>query len=142
MVDRQWFMVYDAFFNFTEQYNAQGLYWNYFFHHWQVLSTSQFANAIAFTTETPEVTSVTLSPKIATASKGQNVQLTATVVATGMAPETVSWEVTGTETVTSTITSNGLLTIASDEANTTLTVTATSIFNTSKNDTATITVNP
>lgn len=140
MVDKQWFMVYDTFFNFTEQYNAQGLYWNYFFHHWQILSTSQFANAIAFTTETPSVTSVTLSPKTATASKGQKVQLTATVVATGMATETVTWAVTGTSDVKSTITSSGELSIASDEPNTELTVTATSVFNGSKKDTATITV--
>lgn len=140
MVDKQWFMVYDTFFNFTEQYNAQGLYWNYFFHHWQILSTSQFANAIAFTTETPSVTSVTLSPKTATASKGQKVQLTATVVATGMATETVTWEVTGTSDVKSTITSSGELSIASDEPNTELTVTAISVFNGSKKDTATITV--
>lgn len=140
MVDKQWFMVYDTLFNFTEQYNAQGLYWNYFFHHWQILSTSQFANAIAFTTETPSVTSVTLSPKTATASKGQKVQLTATVVATGMATETVTWAVTGSSTVKSTITSSGELSIASDEQNTELTVTATSVFNGSKKDTATITV--
>lgn len=140
MVDKQWFMVYDTFFNFTEQYNAQGLYWNYFFHHWQILSTSQFANAIAFTTETPSVTSVTLSPKTATASKGQKVQLTATVVATGMATETVTWAVTGTSDVKSTITSSGELSIASDEPNTELTVTATSVFDGSKKDTATITV--
>lgn len=140
MVDKQWFMVYDTLFNFTEQYNAQGLYWNYFFHHWQILSTSQFANAIAFTTETPSVTSVTLSPKTATASKGQKVQLTATVVATGMATETVTWAVTGSTDVKSTITSSGELSIASDEPNTELTVTATSVFNGSKKDTATITV--
>jgi hypothetical protein len=140
MVDKQWFMVYDTFFNFTEQYNAQGLYWNYFFHHWQILSTSQFANAIAFTTETPSVTSVTLSPKTATASKGQKVQLTATVVGTGMATETVTWTVTGTSDVKSTITSSGELSIASDEPNTELTVTATSVFDGSKKDTATITV--
>ena len=140
MVDKQWFMVYDTFFNFTEQYNAQGLYWNYFFHHWQILSTSQFANAIAFTTETPSVTSVTLSPKTATASKGQKVQLTATVAATGMATETVTWAVTGSSDVKSTITSSGELSIASNEPNTELTVTATSVFDGSKKDTATITV--
>ena len=105
-----------------------------------MLSTSQFANAIAFTTEDPSVTSVTLSPKTATASKGQSVQLTATVVTTGMAPETVTWKVTGSETVKSTITSNGLLMIAKDEANTTLTVTAESIYDSGKKDTATITV--
>ena len=140
MVDRQWFMVYDTFFNFTEQYNAQGLYWNYFFHHWQVLSTSQFANAIAFTTETPTITSVTISPKTATVSKGQNVQFTTTVVATGMASEAISYNVTGAVSDNTTITSNGLLIVGSDETATELTVSAISIFDNSKNDSATITV--
>lgn len=140
MVDRQWFMVYDTFFNFTEQYNAQGLYWNYFFHHWQVLSTSQFANAIAFTTETPAITSVTISPKSATVSKGQNVQFTTTVVATGMASEAISYNVTGAVSDNTTITSNGLLIVGSDETATELTVSAISIFDSSKNDSATITV--
>lgn len=140
MVDRQWFMVYDTFFNFTEQYNAQGLYWNYFFHHWQVLSTSQFANAIAFTTETPAITSVTISPKTATVSKGQNVQFTTTVVATGMASEAISYNVTGAFSDNTTITSNGLLIVGSDETATELTVSAISIFDSSKNDSATITV--
>lgn len=140
MVDRRWFMVYDTFFNFTEQYNAQGLYWNYFFHHWQVLSTSQFANAIAFTTETPAITSVTISPKIATVSKGQNVQFTTTVVATGMASEAISYNVTGAVSDNTTITSNGLLIVGSDETATELTVSAISIFDSSKNDSATITV--
>lgn len=140
MVDRRWFMVYDTFFNFTEQYNAQGLYWNYFFHHWQVLSTSQFANAIAFTTETPAITSVTISPKTATVSKGQNVQFTTTVVATGMASEAISYNVTGAVSDNTTITSNGLLIVGSDETATELTVSAISIFDSSKNDSATITV--
>ena len=140
MVDRRWFMVYDTFFNFTEQYNAQGLYWNYFFHHWQVLSTSQFANAIAFTSETPAITSVTISPKTATVSKGQNVQFTTTVVATGMASEAISYNVTGAVSDNTTITSNGLLIVGSDETATELTVSAISIFNSSKNDSATITV--
>lgn len=140
MVDRRWFMVYDTFFNFTEQYNAQGLYWNYFFHHWQVLSTSQFANAIAFTTETPAITSVTISPKTATVSKGQNVQFTTTVVATGMASEAISYNVTNAVSDNTTITSNGLLIVGSDETATELTVSAISIFDSSKNDSATITV--
>lgn len=140
MVDRRWFMVYDTFFNFTEQYNAQGLYWNYFFHHWQVLSTSQFANAIAFTTEKPAITSVTISPKIATVSKGQNVQFTTTVVATGMASEAISYNVKGAVSDNTTITSNGLLIVGSDETATELTVSAISIFDSSKNDSATITV--
>ena len=34
LVDEDWFMVYDNFIGFTENYNGQGLYWNYFYHVW------------------------------------------------------------------------------------------------------------
>jgi hypothetical protein len=48
LVDKDWFMVYDKLFQTTNQYNAQGLYWNYWLHHHQILSTSQFQNAVKF----------------------------------------------------------------------------------------------
>jgi hypothetical protein len=48
LVDRDWFMVFDKLFQTTNQYNAQGLYTNYWLHHHQVLSTSQFQNAVKF----------------------------------------------------------------------------------------------
>lgn len=50
LVDKDWFQVYDTNFETTSQTNAQGLYSNYFLHHWQILSTSQFKNAVAFNT--------------------------------------------------------------------------------------------
>jgi hypothetical protein len=50
LVDKDWFMVYDTNFETTSQINAQGLYTNFFLHHWQTLSTSQFKNAVAFNT--------------------------------------------------------------------------------------------
>jgi hypothetical protein len=48
IVDRDWFMVFDKLYQTTNQYNAQGLYWNYWLHHHQILSTSQFQNAVKF----------------------------------------------------------------------------------------------
>lgn len=48
LVDKDWFMVYDKLFQTTNQYNAQGLYFNYWLHHHQILSTSQFQNAVKF----------------------------------------------------------------------------------------------
>jgi hypothetical protein len=48
LVDKDWFMVYDKLFQSTSQYNAQGLYYNYWLHHHQLLSTSQFQNAVKF----------------------------------------------------------------------------------------------
>ena len=51
LVDKDWFMVFDNLTNFTENYNGEGMYWNYFYHVWRTYSTSLFANAILFTTD-------------------------------------------------------------------------------------------
>lgn len=48
LVDKEWFMVFDKLYQTSNQYNAQGLYWNYWLHHHQLLSTSQFHNAVQF----------------------------------------------------------------------------------------------
>lgn len=48
LVDKNFFMVWDKLFQTTNQYNAEGLYHNYWLHHHQLLSTSQFQNAVAF----------------------------------------------------------------------------------------------
>lgn len=138
IIDRDWFMVFDNFYNFTEQYNGEGLYWNYWYHVWKTFSASPFANAILFTTDTPAVTSVTVSPATATVAKGASQQLNAAVVTTGFAPKTVTWSLTGA--TSSTISANGLLSVGADETGTSITVTATSTFDTSKKGSSTITV--
>lgn len=48
LVDRDWFMVYDVLQETANIYNPEGLYWNYFVHHHQVLSYSLFKNAVFF----------------------------------------------------------------------------------------------
>jgi hypothetical protein len=48
LVDKRWFMVFDKLYETRNLYNPEGLYWNYWLHHHQTLSTSQFHNAIAF----------------------------------------------------------------------------------------------
>ena len=140
IIDRNFLMIFDNFYNMTEQYNGEGLYWNYWYHAWKTFSASPFSNAILFTTETPAVTNVSVSPTTASVLKGDSLQLTSVVVTTGFAPEGVTWSVTGTSDVTSTITPQGLLKVSTTEGNTTLTVTATSNFDASKTGTATITV--
>ena len=140
VVDRDWFMCFDNFYEFTENYNGQGLYWNYFYHVWKTFSVSPFANAILYTTDTPAVTAVTVNPPTVTVPKGNNQQFTAAVTTTGFAPQTVTWKVTGASTVTSTIDSNGVLRVPAGEKNTTLTVTATSTFDSTKSNTSTVTL--
>ena len=140
LVDRDWFMVFDNLMSFTENYNGEGLYWNYFYHVWKTFSSSPFSNAILFTTGAVGVTSVSVSPKAAQATAGQNVQLTASVVTTGYAPQDVKWSVSGNVSAGTTVDCNGLVHIAADESAETITVTATSCYDNGKSDTATITL--
>lgn len=140
LVDESWWMVFDMQINFTEIYNAQGLYWNYFYHVWKLFSESPYSNAVVFTSNPNSVTSVTVSPESANVAKGSTQQMTATVVTTGYASKAVNWSVTGAQTPTSRISNTGLLTVATNEPNDTLTVTAVSAYDPDKSDTSTITV--
>ena len=133
-------MIWDVLQKFTEQYNAQGLYWNYFFHHWQILSTSLFGNAVAFTTTTPTVTALTVEP--ATVAKyvpGQSYQFYAKATGTGLTPATSTWTISGNTSEDTFLSPQGLLYVAKDEAGTSITVTATNNFNSEITGTATVT---
>lgn len=55
ILDDNWFQVYDNNNKFTEKYVASGLYWNYFYHTWKTVSSSPFANAVVFVTNTASV---------------------------------------------------------------------------------------
>lgn len=137
MVDKDFFMIFDNFYNFTEQYNGEGLYWNYWYHVWKTFSVSPFANNAIFIAGTPTVTSVTVSPATANVSAGQKVQLSAVVHTTDFAPQSVVWTVTSGDKVT--VTQSGLVIIGSD-ATGEIVVTATSVYDNTKSDSATITV--
>lgn len=136
LVDRNWFMIFDNFYNFTEQYNGEGLYWNYWYHVWKTFSVSPFANNALFIPGKPSVTSVTVSPGNATVAAGQSVQLSANVVTTNFAPKSVTWTV---DSDYATVDNSGKVTVLSTApASTSITVTATSTYDTSKKGTATV----
>lgn len=137
LVDENWFMIFDNFQSFTENYNGQGLYWNYFYHVWKTFSVSPFANNALFVSGNPTVTSVTVSPKTANASAGGVVQLSAVVQTTDFAPMGVTWTVTSGEDVT--VSDSGLVKLGTS-ASGEVVVTATSVYDHSKSDTCTITV--
>lgn len=140
LVDEKWFMIFDNYYNMTEQYNGEGLYWNYWYHVWKTFSISPFSNALVFTTETPAIASVTVSPATATVGKGTTLQLNAVVAGTGFVNKNVTWSVTGNADAGTTVNPNGLLTINPNETSTTITVTATSVFDPTKSGTSTITI--
>lgn len=138
--DEDWFMVFDNYLTMTSDYVASRLYYNYFLHHWETLSYSPFKNVVAFTTETPTVTSVTITPGTASVTKaaGGTVQLTATVTGTGLISNNVVWTIT--EDANASVNSSGLVTIKPGITVDSLTVTATSKLDNTKSDTATITL--
>lgn len=148
LISREWFMDYDyALDNAsgekqTEFYNPTTLENNHFLHAWRVFSTSPFENAAVFTSDTIAVSSVTVSPSTATVSAGQSIKLSATVVTTGFANKAVAWSVDSTSaTAGVTISDSGVLQVPSTVTSaSTITVTATSIYDSTKTGTATITV--
>ena len=137
IVDKNYFMIFDNFYNFTEQYNGEGLYWNYWYHVWKTFSISPFANNALFIPGTPAVTSVTVSPATANVSAGQKVQLSAVVQTTEFAPQSVTWSVTSGDNVT--VNPRGLVTIGSDASGEVI-ITATSTYDHEKTGSATLTV--
>lgn len=138
LVDKDWFMIFDNFYNFTEQYNGEGLYWNYWYHVWKTFSVSPFANNALFIPGVPTVTSVTVSPANATVKAGQTISLSAVVQTEYFAPQSVNWS-SNTEGVT--VSKGGLVTIGADVSpDTVVTITATSVYDNEKSGTSTITV--
>lgn len=136
IVDKNFFMIFDNFQSFTEEYNGQGLYWNYFFHTWKTFSVSPFANAIMLIPATPSVTSVSVTPATAAVTAGSTIQLTAKVTSENFAPQSVMWT-SDNENVT--VTSAGLVTIPNGVTGT-VTIKATSTYDITKFGTSKITV--
>lgn len=146
IISDEWFMDYDYRMGvdgqgkYTEFYNPTTLKNNHFLHYWGIKSTSPFENAVVFTKVQGGVTSITLSPATATVDKGQSVQLSATVVATGLVNKAVVYS--SSDETTATVDANsGLVTVKADAtAGDTVTITATSVYDSSVTGTATITV--
>lgn len=136
LVDKAWFMVWDNLAEYSDQYNGQGLYWNYWYHVWKTFSVSPFANCAVFVTAAQTVRGVTVTPATATLPKGASLDLTAKVETTNFANQAVKWSVTGDG---NTVTTGGRVTLAAN-ATGTVTVTATSVADPSKTGKCTITV--
>lgn len=137
LVDKNFFMIFDNMYEFTENYNGQGLYWNYFYHTWKTFSMSPFANALVFVPAVPSVKSVTVSPSAVTCKKGQSVQLSVSVATENYAPKTVNWT-SDTDGVTVDI--NGRVTVSESVSAETATITATSTYDSNKSGTCTVTI--
>lgn len=144
LVDRNWFVQYDTVFRTEEIYNPKGMYWNIFLHHHGIYSTSRFAPAVAFTTKASSAATITLNPSAPSLAKGASQTFKATVEATSSsgdyAPQNVIWSLTGNTSSGTTLNPSGQLVISPHETAGSLTVTATSNFNSATKGTATVTV--
>lgn len=143
LVDRDWFMIFDNLNKFTEKYNGEGLYWNYWYHQWKTFSISPFANAAMFIPGAPGVTSVTVNPNSATLSEGGSLQLTATVETTNFAPQEVNWTVqsmTGGADGDVTVSASGFVQVSASATATAATIRATSVYDSTKYGECTITI--
>ena len=142
LVDKDFFMIFDNLQNFTENYNGQGLYWNYFYHVWKTFSTSPYANAILFTIAGGtnwSSASVVVTPSAATVLPGQSVQLEAKIYeASAFVSKAIDWE---SNSEYATVNKNGVVTVlANAPKDTQITITAKAHGNPETTGTATITV--
>ena len=86
----------------------------------------------------PSVENVVVSPNSVTIGRGQTQDFAATVNGSNNPPQTVTWSITGNSSSSTTISSSGRLSVASGETAHTITVMATSTFDTGKMGTATV----
>lgn len=104
VVDSEIYRVFDQKYSVGVAYNAKGLYWNYFLHHWEGIATSRFANAIAFVSGdvAEKVTAIYANPTVVQVKKGGSVTVPFTVQTSGLnAPislKATSGESTGEQT--------------------------------------------
>ena len=84
--DSEIYRVFDQKYSVGVAYNAKGLYWNYFLHHWEGIATSRFANAIAFVSGNVEekVTAIYSNPQVVKVRKGATITVPFTVQTSGL----------------------------------------------------------
>lgn len=165
IIDDEWFQNYNYALDYdaepfdngsrgdgtkmTDFYDPQSLKHTMWLHYWGIKSTSPYKNAVVFSKTQPSITSVAISPATAEVSAGVDVQLSAVVVATGFANKSVVWDVDSVEDSSSqavedsgvSVDINGKVKVpATLSAGDVITIKATSIFDSTKYNTATITI--
>lgn len=144
LTTRDFFVIADQKMENTSQFNPVGLGTNYFWHHWQVISTSRFVPAVMFTTKpgtvvvsTPHklvsidsvsVTDIDGKPVVAGAvTRGMTYQCLASVTTSPVGSTLnhgVTWSIVGHESSRTTISQTGVLRISGTESATQITVSA------------------
>lgn len=101
--DSEIYRVFDQKYSVGVAYNAKGLYWNYFLHHWEGIATSRFANAIAFVSGDVQekVTAIYANPQVVSVKKDSSVKVPFTVQTSGL---NAKYSLTATSSVSDKVT--------------------------------------
>src|SRR5699024_11079119 len=108
-IDKDFSMIYDTLYKAESIYNPKHMYWNYFLHHHQIISSSPFANAIGFTTETvtPAIESLEILPAEQTIRAGYSGNVRTIVTYTGAIDTSVTYKITGNSSANTTVDNDG-----------------------------------
>lgn len=141
LCDREFIMQWDSYYGADSIWNPEGLTTNTTLTHMGIYSTSRFANCVAFTTQTADVTGVTVGGSTSM-TRGTNGLYTATVASTASnySPKAVSWSISGQNSSGTYITPAGRLAVSSEETANSITVTATSLFDSTKSGSTSVTL--
>lgn len=149
LLDEAWFQNYTQLFETSSIRNPEGLSENMWLHIWRTYSFSPFANGVIFASGTNGVSAIEIDDSTVptvTAGTGGSATIDVEVTVTGLVPkgeELVNFTVATSSGATgkATIDANGKLTWSNDfTAADTITVTVTSRADSTKTDSATITV--
>ena len=158
LTTKDFFVIADSLLETRSAQNPVGLTTNYFLHHWQVISASRFAPAILFTSSeasTPIVINATPVASVAAPTikdqgdttvtdliRGDSYQVIANAVTNPVngTNDAVKLELVGALSVRTKLWQNGFLTIALDEAATSLTINVTAVDDETITNTANFTV--
>lgn len=128
----------------TDFFNPESFKNNHWLHYWGIKSTSPFKNGVVISKVEPGVTTIAVSPSSATVGQGSEIKLSAIVTTVGFANKAVKWTVesaSGEVTGKVSVSIDGLVKVPSDyTSDSTITIRATSIYDTSKYADCTITV--
>lgn len=135
LIDDDFFVLIDTNRKMGARFNEQGLYWNYWLHVWKTFGISAFSQAAIFVPGESAVTSVTVTPSTLTLVPNTTSVLRANVETEGFASKDVTW--TSSNTAIAEVSSSGTVTA---KATGTVVITATSVADTTKSGTCTLTV--
>lgn len=127
IIDNDFSMIHDVVIQGTSQYNALHRYWNYFYHHTEVIASSPFANAICFSTtdKTFVINSVNIIPKEQNVRKGFETEVKVEMDYEGTGDLTYVLSVSGNNSNNTKVTQDGKVYVGSDETSKKITITAT-----------------